>query len=270
MSRRLEVSSSASRSRTGKWAALLAASIQTLLTCACGGGGGGSTPPPPVATPNPAPKPPSTLIENPQPVCETRAEYTLCIRVQDTRTRTETVGLMKERFFDVYPTLVDRFNPAAPHSVDFVIGPADFIAGASGHEVLYRTEWMLEHPEDYDVVVHEVMHLVQNYASSPGWITEGIADYVRYHYGVNNLAAGWSLQMPAVGSSYTAGYGTAARFFLWVEARYGIDLVDMLDATIRSGSYVPSLWISYTGKSVDQLWSDYLADPVLEPATAPS
>ena len=98
---------------------------------------------------------------------------------------------MKERFFTVYPKLVERFNRAAPLSVYFVIGPSIYIASASGNTITYQGLWSLEHPQDYDVVVHELMHVVQSYVSSPGWLQEGIADYARYHYGVNNDAAGW-------------------------------------------------------------------------------
>jgi hypothetical protein len=170
---------------------------------------------------------------------------------------------MKALFFDVYPQLVDRFNHGAALSVDFVIGPSQYIAGASGHSVTYQAEWLLAHPQDYDVVVHEVMHIVQNYGSSPGWLTEGIADYVRYYYGVNNAAAGWQMQAPA-GHTYTDGYGVTARFLVWVEQRYEVELVDTLDAAIRDGSYAAGLWVSLTGKTVEALWAEYVADPVID------
>lgn len=232
-----------------------------LLLCACGGGSGGSSPPvveytpPPPAVP--VPTPPSSTD------CETRDVYTLCVTIQSAGVNPETVGHMKELFFSVYPLLADRFNRGAPLSVYFVIGPSTFIAGASGNSVMYQAAWLIAHPQDYDVVVHEVMHVVQSYSSSPGWLTEGIADYARYRYGVNNAAAGWQLQPPAAGQAYTDGYGTTARFLVWVEERYKVALVDALNAAIRGGSYEAGLWISLTGKSVDELWSGYVADPSL-------
>ena len=42
-----------------------------------------------------------------------------------------------------------------------------------------------------------------------------------------------------------------------------IEFVDMLDTALRDGSYVPDFWISYTGKTVEQLWQDYVADPAI-------
>ena len=218
-----------------------------------------NSPPPVTAVPTPTPTPPA---QNPAPVCETRDVYTLCVTLQDTRVDPATVNRMEELFFNVYPRLVERFNRAAPLSVYFVIGPSEHIAYVIGNTATYRAEWLIENPDDYDVVVHEIMHVVQSYNSSPGWITEGLADYVRYYYGVNNAAAGWDLQMPA-GFSYTNGYGVAARFFIWVEASYDIELVEALDAAARAGSYQNVLWITLTGKGLNELWAAYLANPAM-------
>ena len=240
-----------------------AALVCALLVSACGGGSSTPATPPPVSSPDPNPPPTTTLITNPPRNCETQGDFTLCVTNHDTRTKSVTVAHMTDLFFDAYPRLVERFNAGAPRTVEFSIGPADFIAGASGNEVRFQTEWLLDHPQDYDVVVHEVMHIVQSYTTAPGWFTEGIADYVRDQYGVNNAASGWSLQMPGAGSAYTDGYGTTGRFLLWLETRYAIEFVDMLDTALRDGSYVPDFWISYTGKTVEQLWQDYVADPAI-------
>jgi len=240
-----------------------------LLTCACGGGSGSGTsnletPPPSVAAPPPPSQAaPPTPLPEPTTECETRDVYTLCVTMQAGDISSDTVQHMKDRFFDVYPVLVARFNHAAPPSVDFVIGVTPNVAGASGHTVTYQAIWMREHPQDYDVVVHELMHIVQNYSSSPGWLTEGIADYARYRYGVNNEAAGWHMQFPNTGSIYTDGYGVTARFLVWIEERYKIEIVDAIDAAIRGGSYSGGIWITLTGKSVDELWTDYFYDPAL-------
>jgi hypothetical protein len=73
---------------------------------------------------------------------------------------------------------------------------------------------MQKHPEDLDVVTHEVMHIVQNYDRStlPGWLTEGIADYVRYKYGVDNAGSKWALPYYKAGQSYKNSYRITARF----------------------------------------------------------
>jgi hypothetical protein len=234
------------------------AMLSALLVSACGGTSsstpGASSPPPTVAPPPPPP---------PTTDCQTRDVYTLCVTIQDFRVSTATVGHMTESFFDAYPKLAERFNRGAPLNVNFVLGPASFIAGASGNSVTYQADWLVRNPEDYDVVVHEVTHIVQAYTTAPGWLTEGIADYARYHYGVNNVAAGWNIRPPEPGQPYTTGYGTTARFLVWVEERYSVELANELNAALRAGAYEPGLWMTLTGKSVDELWADYVADPSL-------
>lgn len=264
--------------RNRRWTMTGLALMYALAACACSGGGSSGAPAtqaaPPTTqtpTPDPTPQPDPTPTPAPTPDCQTRDIYTLCVTIQQAGVSAETLEHMTELFFDVYPRLADRFNRAAPLSVYFVIGPSSYIASASGNTVTYQTAWLVAHPQDYDVVVHEVMHVVQSYSSAPGWLTEGIADYVRYYYGVNNAAAGWQLQPLVAGASYTSGYTVAARFFIWVESRYEIDLVTTLDAALRGGSYDPALWVSLTGKTVDDLWSEYLADPAFEiPPAAPA
>ncbi len=36
------------------------------------------------------------------------------------------------------------------------------------------------------------------------------------------------------------------------------DLVKKLNAAMREGKYAPELWKTYTGKTVDELWADYV------------
>lgn len=44
-------------------------------------------------------------------------------------------------------------------------------------------DWVKSQPNDFGMVVHELTHLVQRYPpGSPGWLVEGIADYIRAKY----------------------------------------------------------------------------------------
>jgi len=60
------------------------------------------------------------------------------------------------------------------------------------------------------------MHIVQDYGQStgPGWLTEGIADYARYKFGVNNPAAKWALPAYKSTQKYTDAYRVTARFLV--------------------------------------------------------
>lgn len=173
---------------------------------------------------------------------------------------------MVETFFAVYPRLVADFNPAAPRRVVFVIDPAyEGVAATQGDRIMYDPDWFARHPGDIDVVTHELMHVVQAYGDNavPGWLTEGVADYVRALYGVDNPGAGWALPAFASSQRYDNGYRVTARFLAWLEGHGHSGLVRKLDARMRTGSYTDDAWRAVTGKTVEDLWADYAAAPAL-------
>lgn len=103
---------------------------------------------------------------------------------------------MVKTFFTVYPELAKTYNPKTLKTVIMEIDTSyKGVAATANDTVHVNPEWMHKHPEDIDVVTHEVMHIVQDYGDSngPGWLTEGIADYARNQFGVNNAAANWKL-----------------------------------------------------------------------------
>jgi hypothetical protein len=139
------------------------------------------------------------------------------------------------------------------------------VAETGGDSVRISPKWLKEHPEDIDVITHEAMHIVQAYRHPvPGWLTEGIADYARYTYGVNNQAGKWRLPDFRAGQHYTNAYRVTARFLVWLEKHDHPGIVDKLDKAARDGSYRPSMWAELTGKTVDELWQEYSQHPDLE------
>lgn len=122
--------------------------------------------------------------------------------------------------------------------------------------------WLIKNPEDIDVVTHEVMHIVQSYPSrsGPGWLVEGIADYVRDKYGVNNAAANWSLPDVKENHHYTNSYRIAARFLKWVEEKQKKGFIKKLDTALRDRTYTESIWTDNTTKTLDELWDMYVAE----------
>ncbi|UGU15696.1 basic secretory family protein [Sinomicrobium kalidii] len=174
-------------------------------------------------------------------------------------------GLIKN-FFKVYPKLVRDFNPRATDTVRVKIDTAyNGVAYAHNGKVTISSRWLEKKPGDTDVITHEVMHLVQAYPpdSGPGWLTEGIADYVRYVYGVDNEKAGWSLPAYEPGHHYENSYRITARFLVWLTENRNKDIVPLLDEHMRNKTYSPELWKTYTSKSLDDLWTMYQASPEL-------
>lgn len=194
-----------------------------------------------------------------QPVSECDSNIDLIVSVEGAFNN-DTLDNLVCTFHTVYPQLVARFNSNAPQTVYLEVRDIDPPAYASGNHIVVKRQWMLDNPHDTDIMVHEGMHVVQsyNFGNTPGWLTEGIADFVRDAYGLSNI--GWSLQPYRYGQHYTNGYGVTANFLKWVEANYnsnGISRVDQLDQLLRAGQYTDAIWIQWTGYNIHQLWRAY-------------
>lgn len=216
--------------------------------------------PPVVPVPNPANN--SVLQEK----VYSQAGLTLTFKNNDPLFDTTIRNKMVSNFFAVYPKLISRFNLNATNNVVFQMDTAYVgVAAAGGGKVTYSASYYRSNAKDIDVVTHEVMHLVQAYpaGAGPGWITEGIADYVRYKYGIDNASAGWSLPAFASSQSYTNSYRITARFLVWLENHVKTSIVNELDNTMRLKTYSANTWKDITGKTVDELWQSYSQNPAL-------
>src|SRR5687768_11027281 len=133
-----------------------------------------------------------------------QAGYTLVVTNNDPAFDANLKQRMVDTFFNVYPKEAARFNPNTAQTVTWTIDPNyTGVAFAGGGNITFGANYMKTHPQDVDVVTHEAMHIVQSYnCNVDGWLVEGIADYARYIYGVNNAAAGWSLPNYSSGQSY--------------------------------------------------------------------
>lgn len=192
--------------------------------------------------------------------------YKLVFFNQDKTLDTALQTRMINTFFKVYPELATEYNPRTLKEVMITIDTAyKGVAETEKGNVKISSAWMHKHPEDIDVITHEVTHIVQDYGDSvgPGWLTEGIADYARYKFGVNNYAAKWSLTPYKAGQNYDNAYRITARFLLWIEEKVKPGMVRTLDFQLRTHSYTNNSWQQLTGKMVDELWKAYTEKPEL-------
>jgi len=196
----------------------------------------------------------------------THGKYTLHISGNAENFSPQLQQKLIDVFFIVYPKLAKEYNHKTLKKVEFFIDTSYHgVAATNNGRVVFSETYMTRHPADIDVVTHEVMHIVQDYGNSvgPGWLTEGIADFARNKFGVNNAAANWSLPAYKPGQHYTNSYRITARFLVWLEKNVKKDIVKKLDKTLRQHTYTDDTWVKLAGKNLDTLWEDYTKDPAL-------
>jgi hypothetical protein len=112
-------------------------------------------------------------------------------------------------------------------------------------------------------VVHELVHVAQQYRdsrggeSNPVWLVEGIADYIRW-FKYEPRPTGTRPRNPET-ANYTDSYRTTAGFLNYVVQKHDKQLVVKLNAAMRQGRYSSYVWKESTGKTVDDLWKEYVA-----------
>lgn len=137
------------------------------------------------------------------------------------------------------------------------------VAYTAGRRVVCAGPWFRRNLEGEAVgaVVHELVHVVQQYRRvrggqpNPGWLVEGVADYIR-----------WFLFEPASRrprpnprrAKYTDSYRVTGAFLDYVTRSVDKGLVRKLNAAMRQGRYRADLWKEHTGKTLDELWADYI------------
>jgi len=184
-----------------------------------------------------------------------------------------------------YPKIVAYFPSdgyAAPKKFSVTLKPGRGVADTAGTRVNAYTPWIKQqiNGESVGSLVHEAVHVVQQYGSArrqnphpaenPGWLVEGIADYYRW-YKFEPQSKGAEINRRGLArANYNRSYRVTANFLNWVSEKYDKDLVPQLNAAMREGNYNTNLWTKGTGKTVEELnteWKDDLKKKI-EP-TAP-
>ena len=146
------------------------------------------------------------------------------------------------------------------------------VAATSGTRVTVSATWIKQQtargPQNEAVgsVIHEAAHVAQQYGRArgrnrvPGWLTEGIADYIRWWKFEPASARRPIAPIKRNGqpASYTDSYQTTAAFLEFVAKNYDHEVVVKLNAAGRNGTYSPDLWKKYTGKTLDELWAAFV------------
>jgi hypothetical protein len=155
----------------------------------------------------------------------------------------------------------------APTRVAITFKPEPGVAETQGSEVSGNSEWFRAHLGDEAVgaMVHELVHVAQQYGdrepeSFPGWLTEGIADYIRFfkfepdYHGADDV---WLKKQNFAKVRFDGAYRQTANFLDWVTRKYDPQIVAKLNASARRGVYSEDIWKAKSGKTSVELGNEW-------------
>jgi predicted alpha-1,2-mannosidase len=160
----------------------------------------------------------------------------------------------------------------APTHFTITLKPMDGVAYTAGTDVTANSTWLKSEigGEAIGSLVHESVHVVQQYGlarrnnpnatRSPGWLVEGMADYVRwFKYEPQSHGADivWMRHLRNFSPRYNASYRVSANFLDWVTEKYDRNIVTELNAAMREGRYDGDLWKKFTGKTEQELGAEW-------------
>jgi hypothetical protein len=136
------------------------------------------------------------------------------------------------------------------------ISPPNVGAYSDGATIVVNLTDILAHQDDFGRVAHELVHMVQQYPEpNIRWLTEGIADYIRYYV---LLPDDQRRNFDPNHYTYQLGYQPAAALLDWVERKYGAGSVRRINATMRQGGDGEAELLAISGSTPLTLWRAYL------------
>ena len=140
----------------------------------------------------------------------------------------------------------------------------------------YVSKLHQQDPDDFaGMLIHELTHVNQNYGNGGdvGWLSEGIADYVRHKYFAKDIVPRLHLDRNGnlrgfesdrdkgqfATEGYLAGYTVTGGFLYWLEVRKDKDIVPALNRVLRDGRYSAKLFQEKCGAPLDALWREFVA-----------
>ena len=143
------------------------------------------------------------------------------------------------------------------------------VAATGGTSIRCGAGWFRQqlHGEAKGAVVHELVHVVQQYGRArrsdpnatrtPGWLVEGIADYIRWFLYEPQTRGAEVTGRNIARARYDSSYRISGNFLNWVTKTYDKNIVRKLNAAARRGRYKENLWKEATGRTVQQLGDEW-------------
>jgi len=169
-----------------------------------------------------------------------------------------------------YPKLVamlpsEGFTAPAKVTLKFRNDMGGLPASAGGGQINLNSMWFRKElkREALGSVVHEMVHIIQSYGRGrggnrvPGWIVEGIPDYIRWFLYEPQSKGAEITARNLESAKYDASYRITGNFLDWVVKNHGEASVQKLNEMARNGDYTKEFWKQLTGKSVEELGEEW-------------
>jgi hypothetical protein len=199
-------------------------------------------------------------IESDPPVAVFRYPVEFVVNVDDApemKAWAEKVARICER---AYPMINDElqsegFKPATVVTMTLK-NDLKYPAATSGSRIVGSVKHFTARPDDVGAMVHETVHVCQRYRGrAPGWLVEGIADYIRFFkYEPGKLG-----RLSPNRAKYDGSYQVTARFLAYVSDKYDKELVRKLNKSLREGEYKEEIFQQLTKKPLKQLNEEWRA-----------
>jgi Peptidase of plants and bacteria len=172
--------------------------------------------------------------------------------------------------YEWYPKMVvmlpsDRYTAPETVIMEFRDDMGGTPAYAIGNKLAMSVPWFRTQLEGEakGCVIHELVHIIQNYwrasmtnpspSPTPGWITEGIPDYIRWFIYEPQSKGAEIHKGNFSKAKYDDSYRISANFLNWVVETQDKEFIRKLNAAAREGKYSEKIWKDATGKSLGEL-----------------
>ena len=186
-------------------------------------------------------------------------EFTVvCRDAPELKGWTDDVARLCESWYDALAAelAVGKDDRPAGHVVLTMRRSYRGVAEAGGGQITGSVRYFQEHPKDQGAFLHETVHILQSYnhPGNPGWLVEGVADYVRWFV----FEPGKAGPVNPDKAKYDDSYRTTGAFLDYLVRKHDPQIVRELDRAMRDGTYDEAIFERRCGKPVATLGAEWI------------
>jgi len=211
---------------------------------------------------------PKYVVHSPDGKCEITIDSSRAPELSDWATN--KLAPVLAEWYPKIVALLPSEGYTAPTNFSVTLRPGRGVAATGGTHVTGNSTWYIDEigREAIGSLVHEEVHVVQQYHHRvPGWIVEGVPDYIRWYlYEPQSHGCDMNTSNQVERARYDGMYRITANFLNWVVGKYGQDIITKLGAVGREGTYTDDLWKDWTGgqtlQDLNDAWKKTLEEHV--------